>query len=83
MPKVSPKTGRASKANVAGVSKSQAKRVAAQSKEGFSHIDRSNGKLLKRSQLNQEKPWLSPISNQATVEELTQDELENLKPEDK
>jgi hypothetical protein len=46
--------------------------------EPFTHIDRSNGQLLKRSQLNPEKPWISPLSNQASVEELTQDEKDNL-----
>jgi len=42
----------------------------------FTHIDRSNGELLRKSQLNKKKPWLSPISGQATVEKLTQEEDE-------
>ena len=63
---------------VAGaVSKSEAKRVKSQQAEEFTHIDRSNGQLLKKSQLNPAKPWIGPVSNQATVEELTQEEKDS------
>ncbi len=46
--------------------------------EPVTHIDRSNGQFLKRSQLNKDKPWLGPVSGQASVEVLTDYEKENL-----
>ena len=49
------------------------------SKGKYTHIDRSNGQLLRKADLNKKKPWLSPISNQATVEELTKEEQDSLK----
>ena len=67
----SPKTGKVVRAP-------RAPRVRASKSEDFTHIDRSNGVLLKASQLNVENPHISPVSNQATVEALTQEEKDNL-----
>ena len=43
------------------------------------YIDRSNGILLREKDLNKKKPWISPISGQASVEKLTEVELKALK----
>lgn len=48
-------------------------------KSACTHIDRSNGVLLRKQDLDKKKPWISPISGQATVEELTQEEREAMK----
>ncbi|KKM26582.1 hypothetical protein LCGC14_1583360 [marine sediment metagenome] len=42
------------------------------------YIDRSNGILLREKDLNKKKPWISPVSGQATVEKLTEVELKAL-----
>ena len=42
------------------------------------YIDRSNGAILEKKDLDKKKPWLSPISGQATVEKLTQEEIDAL-----
>jgi len=47
-----------------------------ESLEGFTHIDRSTGKPMTESDLNPEKPHISPFSGQATVEKMTDDEME-------
>ena len=52
-------------------SKSEERRLKVQHEaEQFTHIDRSNGTLLKERDLNLEKPHLSPVSGLATVEKL-------------
>lgn len=56
--------------------KTGAKKPARKSSEPFTHIDRSNGEFLRKSQLNKDKPHISPISNLATVEALTPEEAE-------
>lgn len=45
-------------------------------KEPFTHVDRSNGTFLRKSELNKKKPWISPISNTASVEELTDEQYD-------
>ena len=41
-------------------------------KSAFTHIDRSTGTKLRKSDLDKNKPHISPISGQATVEPLTE-----------
>lgn len=47
---------------------------APEKKGKFEFIDRSNGKLLRKSDLDPKKPHISPISGQATVERLPDEE---------
>ena len=54
------------------------KKVETVKKEKCTHIDRSNGVLLREKDLNKKKPWLSPVSGQASVEKLTEEELKQL-----
>lgn len=52
------------------------KRAPKKSSEPYTHIDRSNGTYLRKSELDPKKPHLSPVSKLATVEELTPEEAE-------
>lgn len=45
--------------------------------EPVTHIDRSNGQLLSEKDLVKNKPWIGPVSNQATVEKLTEEEFKH------
>ncbi len=54
------------------------KPASAPRKPNYTHIDRSSGVYLRASDLDKKKPWLSPVTGQATVEELTKDERENM-----
>ena len=54
------------------------KKVEVVKKGKCTHIDRSNGVLLREKDLNKKKPWLSPVSGQASVEKLTEEELKLL-----
>ena len=46
----------------------------AKAAEPYTHVDRSNGQFLRESELNAEKPHISPISRQATVERMSEEE---------
>lgn len=55
------------------------KKAPKKSKAPYTHIDRSNGMFLRDKDLDRKKPWIGPVSRQATVEKLTEEERDELK----
>lgn len=76
MSRKSPKTGRVKENDKPKEGKPSEEKKPKKSKEEYTHIDKSNGQLLRKSELNKDKPWIGPVSNQASVEKLTEAEKE-------